>query len=113
MKTKVMKEREKTLGVKWKDEGNGYFSLVGKNPSPGMAIAMSFVDGGSGELAYIALPQGHPDIGKSYDDLEPDVNGGLTFAEGNVFGWDYAHVYNSGTPEQHIKNALKYFKSRE
>ena len=105
MKTEAMKEREELLNSEWKDEGDGYFSLIGNN---GLNIPDI-----SGEIAYVALPNGHPDIGKDYDDLEPEVNGGLTFAEGNVFGWDYAHLYNRGTPTEHIKNALDYFKKRE
>lgn len=92
-----MKEREIATGMKWKDEGSGYFSLIGHF---------------FGVVAYIALPKGHPDIGKDYDELSPEVNGGLTFGVDNVFGWDYAHFQNSGTPEEHIKNALEYFKGR-
>ncbi len=99
--TKEMKEREESLGVKWKDEGNGYASLIGKNSH------LSIL------LAYIALPEGHPDIDQTYDGLNPDVNGGLTFGDGNVFGWDYGHYINQGTPEGDIKSALKYFKERE
>ena len=108
---KEMKKREEYLGNKWKDEGDGYFSLVGKSEA-GM-IAMAFIGSGSGEVAYIALPEGHPDIGKGYDDLNPKVNGGLTFSQGNVFGWDYAHAYNYGTPTKDIKNAINYFKKRK
>lgn len=111
-KTKDMKEREECLGNKWKDEGEGYFSIVGSSAA-GVMSAMARTGGGSGCVAYIALPKGHKDIGKSYDDLDPEVNGGLTFGEGNVFGWDYAHFQNVGSPQEHIKNALKYFRKRE
>ena len=97
-KTEVMLEREKLLRVKWRDEGDGYFSLTGY--------------GRFSAVAYVALPKGHIDIGKKYDDLEPDVNGGLTFGEDNVFGWDYSHFQNFGTPNEHIKNAIEYFKRR-
>ena len=110
IQTEVMKDRATHLGNEWKDEGEGYCSLIGGR-SVGM-MAMSMVGGGSGTVAYIALPKGHKDIGKSYDDLQPDVNGGLTFGSGNVFGWDYAHTFNHGSPKEHIKNALKYFKKR-
>ena len=37
----------------------------------------------------------------------------LTFADENVFGWDYGHYNNHGTPKKDVKNAIKYFKSRE
>ncbi len=98
-KTKLMKEREQAVGSEWKDEGDGYFSMTGS--------------GFSGDVAYIALPKGHPDIEKGYDDLNPEVNGGLTFGDENIFGWDYGHCSNYGTPEEHIKNALDYFRARE
>ena len=97
-KTKTMKEREQRIGGEWNDEGEGYFSLIGYS--------------GMGMVTYIALPKGHPGIDKDYDELEPDVNGGLTYGHENVFGWDYSHAYNSGSPQKHIKNALKYFKER-
>ena len=104
MMNKVMKEREKTLNVKWKDEGNGYYSLIGFNKNPFS----------SGELAYIAIPEKHPDINKNYDDFHDlEVNGGLTFGNGNVYGWDYCHAFNSGTSKEDIKEAIKFFKSRE
>lgn len=49
---------------------------------------------------------------KAYDDLQPNVNGDLTFGKDNVFGWDYSHFQNFGTPEEDINNALEYFKLR-
>lgn len=103
--TKAMEEREKATGNKWKDEGEGYYSLIG----------MFY-----GKVAYIALPKGHRDIGKDYDEIctektnyGPNVNGGLTFSDENVFGWDYAHAFNSSTPENDIPKALKWFKDRK
>lgn len=100
IKTNAMKEREKSLSQEWKDEGDGYFSIIGT--------------GTFGEVAYVALPKGHPDIGKTYVDLCPEVNGGLTFGDGNVYGWDYGHAYNSGSPTAtgDIKNVLLYFRNR-
>jgi hypothetical protein len=95
--TKVMKQQIERVGGDWKDEGGGYFSLKAFGFAP---------------LAYVALPKGHPDIGKDYDDLSPNVNGGLTFGDGNVYGWDYGHAFNRSTPEADIKSALKYFRSR-
>ena len=94
-KTPAMIEREQATWNKWKDEGDGYYSLIGQF---------------YGVVAYISLPKNHPCIGKSYDDLEPDVNGGLTFSEENVFGWDYDHYQNNSSPEIDIPNAINYFK---
>jgi hypothetical protein len=116
---KELMERTKTVGGTPVDEGDGYWSLIGKSPAGVEAMMMlSMIDGGcgSGEVAYVQLPDGHPDIGKvgkDYDDLEPDVNGGLTYSNGPVFGWDYCHDYNEGTPSDDIKNAIKYFKERD
>ena len=56
---------------------------------------------------YVVIPKGHPLHGKSYDDINVDVHGGLTFAssandlewneitkkdkEGWIVGFDTAH----------------------
>lgn len=101
MTTIEMKERTVRVGGEWKDEGDGYFSLRGRNP----------IGFGSGDLAYVAVPLNHPAVGKDYDDLSPDVNGGLTFAENNVFGWDYMHAFNTFDIDGDIANALDYFRS--
>jgi hypothetical protein len=93
----ILEARRKYVRGDIKDEGGGYRSLVGCACGP---------------VAYIELPEGHPDIGRSYDDLDPDVNGGLTYARGRVFGWDYAHFDNDFNISQHIENALKYFRAR-
>jgi hypothetical protein len=79
--------------------GNGYRALVARGPFS--------------VLAYIELPEDHPDVGKGYDGLCPEVNGGLTFAEGRVFGWDYNHAHNDMSVVEHVKNALEYFRARE
>lgn len=92
-----MKERRENVGGAWKDEGDGFFSLIGSNISP---------------LAYVKLPKGHPDFNKDYNGLNPIVNGGLTFGVDGIFGWDYAHIHNDFNIDQHIKNALRYFKKR-
>lgn len=94
--TKVMKARAKFLYNKWKDEGEGYGSIVGSCYSV---------------LVYISLPKGHKAIDKDDENYNPDVNGGLTFSDGNVFGWDYGHFQNDMNVEEHIKNAIKYFKA--
>jgi len=104
-KTKLMIEREKRANVIWKDEGGGYFSGQG---TVFASVFASYI----ARVCYIALPEGHPDTNKKYDDLDPDVNGGLTFSEENIFGWDYSHYRNPGTPSTDIKNALKYFRKR-
>ena len=96
-KTIAMKGREKEINVVWKDEGDGFFSGIGN---------------GYSMVAYIKIPKDHPDAKKGYDDLNPDVNGGLTFARDLMFGWDYGHYENDMDVEKHIKNALEYFKKR-
>src|ERR1035437_1184730 len=98
--TKAMTDRAGWLRAKWKDEGGGYWSLSGIGPM-------------GSELAYVAIPAAHPLVGMSDNDLPdggPDVNGGITFADGNVFGWDYGHADNEGSPETDIPIALAYFR---
>jgi len=97
--TEDMKERMNATHGEWKDEGNGYASMIGC--------------GCMGVLAYIRLPARHPDIGKSYDDVDAPVNGGLTYGGNRIYGWDYMHAYNSGTPECDIEKALKFFRKRQ
>jgi hypothetical protein len=51
---------------------------------------------------YVAVPSGHPDFGKDYDDVDINVHGGLTYAEDSApmaaadagwwFGFDCAHA---------------------
>lgn len=94
--TKEMKERTETLGADWKDEGDGYYSLFGSTDF--------------GLVCYIAIPISHRLVGTEFDELDVNVNGGLTFSEGNVFGWDYAHNTNDYNYNQHIKNAIEFFK---
>ena len=95
--TKEMKERTETLGADWKDEGDGYYSLLGSTD-------FGFL------VCYIAIPISHRLVGTEFDELDVDVNGGLTFSKGNVFGWDYAHNTNDYNYNQHIKNAIEFFK---
>ena len=95
-----MQERAATLGREWKDAGGGYFTLLGL--------------GFGGDVAYVAVPRSHPLVDHRYDDLPnggPDVNGGITFAEGNVFGWDYAHATNTSAPTEDIPAAIAWFKA--
>ncbi len=102
----VMEARAGIIDAEWKDEGDGYHSMTGTASGILMSVP----------VAYVAIPESHPLAGKDYDELPeggPDVNGGLTFAQRNVFGWDYGHAYNRFTPEQDTESALEYFRSRE
>lgn len=96
-KPNELKERERLMKTKAKSEGDGYYSINALRPW---------------RVAYVCIPAKHPDVGKHYDELRPDVNGGLTFARGRCFGWDYQHYHNDYNVEQHIKNAIAYFKAR-
>jgi len=92
--------RERRASVVWQDEGAGYWSGKG------------FV---SAAVAYVALPEGHPDCERDYSDevfYDLDVNGGLTFKDGNVFGWDYAHYENRTDVDGDIQRALAFFRAR-
>jgi hypothetical protein len=53
---------------------------------------------------YIRLPDGHPDIGNSYDVMSEyiDVHGGFTYASDNEYGFDTAHLGNL-VPKLRIK----------
>jgi hypothetical protein len=90
-----LKERVRADGGIIIELDDGYWGIIGLGP-----------------VAYIVLPAGHPDIMKSHHDLDPEVNGGLTYSRGRIFGWDYMHAYNDSTPEDDLRNALKYFKAR-
>lgn len=57
---------------------------------------------------YVRLPPTHPDYGKSYDEVDVDVHGGLTFAEfeecldhadgiGYWLGFDCCHAGDAST----------------
>lgn len=41
---------------------------------------------------YVFVPEGHPDFGKHYDDVDVTVHGGLTYANGGCFGFDCGHA---------------------
>jgi hypothetical protein len=100
----AMLERAERARVEWRDRGDGYWSGSGSYMFP---------------LAYVALPSDHPDVDKHYDEVStgdtdygPQVNGGLTFNEGNVFGWDYGHAYNDFDMTGDIDRALAFFRAR-
>lgn len=42
---------------------------------------------------YVKVPKDHPDYGKSYEDVDVDVHGGLTYSDekGSFFGFDTQH----------------------
>src|SRR6266481_10122967 len=60
---------------------------------------------------YVRLPAGHPWHGKGYDEIGPEVHGGLTFADHDVdcgkggddsawwIGFDCAHYMDAPDPE--------------
>lgn len=99
--TDAMKDRTETLSMEWIDLKDGYHWLVAWGPFA--------------QLAYVAIPSNHPLAGKGYVELEnygPDVNGGLTFASGNVFGWDYGYYVNDGTPAGDVASAKSWFMAR-
>lgn len=101
--TQAMIERAEFLGAPWCDEGGGYYSMSTAGPC-------------TGDVAYVAIPESHPFCGRSYHDLlndGPNVNGGLTFGDGNVFGWDYGHAFNDGSPKADILRALAYFRAAD
>jgi hypothetical protein len=56
---------------------------------------------------YVTLPDHHPDTGKHYDMIKVDVHGGLTFADGNKFGFDCAH-YGDLVPALPILDVGEY-----
>lgn len=115
-KSKEMKEREERVDGKWTKLEGGYYSMKGKTESCCVAYIACCV-------AYIALPKDHPDAGKDYKKLDADVTGGLSFSEGNVFGWDYMHgilpidvndhLVGDAVFEEDIQSALLFFRARE
>lgn len=43
---------------------------------------------------YVRVPPGHPWRGRHYDEIRADVPGGLTFSDGEWFGFDIMHAGN-------------------
>lgn len=85
--------------VEWKDEATGLPCLIVRNAYQGFLCG------------YVAVAPGHPWHGKSYEDVDADVHGGLTYADschGNIchvpaqgepdnvhwFGFDCAHAWD-------------------
>lgn len=60
---------------------------------------------------YVRIPPGHPWHGKHYSEIDPEVHGGLTFAEADItcgkggdddawwLGFDCAHAGDAADPE--------------
>lgn len=59
---------------------------------------------------YVGVPQGNPSHGKSYENIDADVHGGLTYSGGGKtypaeseklwwFGYDCAHLGDARDPE--------------
>ena len=97
-KQTAMEERVEATGSEWKDRGDGYFVLEGDFFA---------------KVIYVAIPKSHKLVGSSYSNLDIEVNGGITFAQENVFGWDYGHYGNSNDYEGDISRAIEYFKSSD
>lgn len=56
---------------------------------------------GTHPTAYVEIPEDHKFYGKSYDDIDIKVHGGLTYSSDHlqdikedtwIIGWDYAHT---------------------
>lgn len=77
--------------VQWVDEQTGLDCLAVRNESMGFWCG------------YVGVPELHPSFGKSYDDVEVEVHGGLTFAdvcmEGSNAERGVCHVAEPGRPE--------------
>ncbi len=76
---------------------------------------------------YVRLPQGHPWHGKDYNDISPDVHGGLSFAEPDLrcgkggaddawwIGFDCGHAFDLPDPDlpiegEHFESWIKSFE---
>ncbi len=73
----------------WADEETGYACLIKRNHSGALC-------------GYVGVPEGHPWHGKGYDEIEPDVHGGLTYAalcQEGPEGQTICHVPAPGEPE--------------
>lgn len=47
---------------------------------------------------YVQLPYNHPGVGKHYDEFDIRVHGGLTYGEGDVFGFSCVHCGDAKDP---------------
>lgn len=55
---------------------------------------------------YVQIPEGHPWHGKSYDDIDVDVHGGLTYGCGEWIGFDCMHC-GDYWPEQEDRYGMR------
>lgn len=73
----------------WQDAATGLACLVKRNCLGALC-------------GYVGVPEGHPWHGKGYDDVDPEVHGGLTYAGACQDGPDgstICHVPGPGEPE--------------
>lgn len=74
----------------------------------GLTAAVVVQDHGS-RCGYVGVPKGHAASGKSYNELDVDVHGGLTYSDVNTeypapsdglwwFGYDCAHFGDASDP---------------
>ncbi len=68
-----------------------------KHPNPlyenySINISRQFSEGNYN--VYVIIPDDHPDVGKSYDDIEIETHYTMSFSGGNMFGIDFAHKYD-------------------
>lgn len=77
-----------------------YTKVLDKGNYKGFDYAI--ISYGTHPCCYVFLPRGHKYYGKSYDEINIDCHGGLTYAEDDlssnpivtdkwVIGWDYHH----------------------
>jgi hypothetical protein len=69
----------------WRDTATGYPCLAVRHGSLGHWCG------------YVAVPPGHSAHGKSYDDVEVEVHGGLTYA--NLCSGRVCHIPKPGEPD--------------
>lgn len=77
--------------LQWQDEATGLPCLIVRNCRVTGALC-----------GYVGVVEGHPDFGKSYDDVEVEVHGGLTFAafctESDNEAEHICHIPDPGEP---------------
>ncbi|TRZ50618.1 MAG: hypothetical protein D4S01_06305 [Dehalococcoidia bacterium] len=123
--TEWMKEMSSMHETPWTDEGDGFMSLIAirdlfhGNKEDRQKFFNKLGQSGLGDnddymkfkVAYVALPvEWELTVEERGAVHNVNVNGGVTFREGNVFGWDYGHAYNPGVPKEDIKEAVRFFK---
>lgn len=75
--------------IQWTDEATGMACLVKRNHHGAWC-------------GYVGVEPGHPDYGRAYDDVDVEVHGGLTYADGCQHGDEatsICHVPEPGKPD--------------